>query len=119
MYDIEVIDGSNYAVISEGSPAYEFLKAMNTKLVMKKLASEPGEEIFLTDKEVIPLCRGFRINDLKRLQTIGLIKYEQKWYWDHPVLGVAKEETYTFTTYGLDVMGFIKEHGGDVEIQLN
>ena len=120
MYDIEVIDGSNYAVICEGSPAHTFLKAMNSKLVMKKLASEPGEKTALTVQEIVPLCKGFRVADLKRLQDVGLIEYDFSYDWSNPNLSqAARIETYTFTPYGLDVMRQIKDEGGDVEIFLN
>jgi hypothetical protein len=118
MYDIEVIDGSNYAVISEGSPAYEFLKVMNSRLVMKKLASEPGQELFLTVREVAPICRGFRITELRRLEKIGLIKSGIDWNWSDDAPKPISMETYTFTPYGLDIMRHIKENGGDVEIEI-
>jgi len=119
MYDIEVIDGHNYAIINEGSPSYEFLKAMNAKLVMKKLASEPGEKIYLTASEVGQLCRGFQRKDLKRLMDVDLIEYDRERVFEVSTSTSYYEESYTFTDYGLEVMKFIKAEGGDVEIRLN
>lgn len=120
MYDIEVIDGRNYAVICEGSPAYEFLKVMNSKLVMKKLASEPGQKINLSVQEIAPLCKGFRVSDLKRLQDVDLIEYDWEYDWTEGMSQIrGRREFYTFTDYGLEVMKFIKAQGGDVEILLN
>lgn len=119
MYDIEVIDGYNYAVISEGSATYDFLKAMNSKLVMKKLASEPGEKTTLTVSEVSQLCRGFQRKDLKRLVDVDLIEWVYDRRWIEGTCTFQSYETYSFTEYGLDVMKHIKEFGGDVEIRLN
>jgi len=119
MYDIEVIDGHNYAIISEGSPSYEFLKAMNAKLVMKKLASEPGEKIYLTAMETAQLCRGFQRKDLKRLVDVDLIEYDRERVFEVSTSTFHYIESYTFTDYGLEVMKFIKAEGGDVEIRLN
>jgi hypothetical protein len=118
MYDIEVIDGHNYAVICEGSPAHTFLKAMNSKLVMKKLAAEPGEKTVLTVSEVAKLCKGFQVKDLKRLQDVGLIEYSWDYVWDSTTI-TGKRELYTFTDYGLEVMKYLKTEGGDIEIRLN
>lgn len=128
MYDIEVIDGSSYAVISVDSPAYAFLKSMNTALLMKKLASEAGQEIFLTKKEIAPLYQGFKIEALERLSRIGLIDYDpMKWVvtpdQDHPddwFSGTGSyQPVYSFTDFGLEIMAEIKESGEDIEIFLN
>jgi hypothetical protein len=119
MYDIEVIDGHSYAIICEGSNAYEFLKAMNSKLVMKKLASEPIEgQIYLTDKEILPLCRGFRLQDLKRLVDVDLLSWKRDRQFNITTGTFFYDQGYTFTDYGLEVMKYIKEKGGDVEIPL-
>jgi len=119
MYDIEVIDGHNYAVISDGSPAYEFLKAMNSKLVMKKLASEPGEAIFLAPSEMAVLNRRFKKADYARLMHVDLIAYDCKPHWD-PVTGIMSQpERYSFTEFGLEIMRDLKANGGDIEICLN
>lgn len=119
MYDIEVIDGRNFAVISEGSQTYEFLKAMNSKLVMKKLASEPGEKIALTVPEVVQLCKGFQRKDLKRLVDVDLIEWGRDRQWIEGTFSFRESETYTFTEYGLEVMKWLKDEGGDIEIPLN
>lgn len=113
MYDIEVIDNASYAVISEGSNTYEFLKAMNSKLVMKKLASAPDDKFrsCLTISEIAPLCKGFQRHDLKRLEQAGLLEIKFNLLW-------KDQETYTFTEYGLDVMKHLKEFGGDIEIRI-
>lgn len=117
MYDIEVIEGRNYAVISEGSPAYEFLKAMNSKLVMKKLASEPGEEIFLTIGEMVRLNSTFKRADYKRLTDVDLIKYNIHRDWSG--MQVTEIDQYSFTEFGLEIMKDLKTYGGDIEIRLN
>lgn len=122
MYDIEVIDNRNYAVITAGSPAYEFLKAMNSKMVMKRLASEPGAPVGLTATEIAPLCKGFRVQDLKRLIDVDLLFYDtslkavtnENGYTD-----VFNVNLYTFTEYGLEIVDYIKRTGDDVEIRLN
>ena len=118
MYDIEVINGKSYAVIEEGGAAYEFLKAMNSRLVMKKLASAPGEDLYLTDKEILPLCRGFRIQDLKRLVDVDLISWTSNRHYNETTYRFEYDQGYTFTDYGLEVIKFIKDQGGDVEIRL-
>ena len=117
MYDIEVIEGHNYAIISEGSPAYEFLKAMNSKLVMKKLASEPGEQISLSVGEMVRLNSSFKRADYKRLSDVDLIQYEMHRNWSG--VHFTEVEQYTFTEYGLEVMKDLKTYGGDIEIRLN
>lgn len=117
MYDIEVIDGKSYAIITEDGLAYNFLKAMNTKLLMKKLCSQPGDQLFLTSREVALLCKGFAVKDLKRLTDIGLI--EQKSYWlGDDVMYLERVVGYTFTDYGLEIAKDLKDHGGDIEIRL-
>jgi hypothetical protein len=119
MYDIEVIDGRNYAIICEDSSAHRFLKAMNSKLLMKKLSSEPGEEIFLTVQEVAPLCKGFKIESLNRLISIGLIEYRHFWQDKRPVNDSFYKSTYHFTDFGLEIMKDLKEVGGDIEILIS
>lgn len=119
MYDIEVIDGRNYAVIEAGSSAYEFLKAMNSRLTMKKLASEPGEKIFLTVPEMASLNRAFKRADYPRLVHVGLIEYDRGRQWDPKMQNFSSVESYTFTEYGLEIMKDIKTYGEDVEIRLN
>lgn len=111
VYDIEVINGKSYAVIEEGGKAYEFLKAMNSRLVMKKLVIEAGDDLFLSIHEIAPLCKGFARQDLKRLQDVGLIEI-----WPTPLY--RDTLNYTFTEYGLEVMKHLKEFGGDIEILL-
>jgi hypothetical protein len=118
MYDIEVINGKSYAVIEEDSAAYEFLKAMNSALMLKKLGSETGAKIYLTVSEVIPLCKGFQIKDLRRLHDIGLLQYDFERYFDETSTIFKRREGYTFTDYGLEIVNHIREQGGDVEIRL-
>lgn len=118
MYDIEVIDGHNYAIINEGSSTYEFLKTMNSRLVMKKLsAAEVQERIFLTTSEIAPLCKGFRVADLKRLVDVDLLEHIRTFVGTDVDLSFCYG--YTFTDYGLEVLKWIKEEGGDVEIRLS
>lgn len=119
MYDIEVIDGRSYAIIAEDTPAYDFLKAMNASLMMKKLASEAGSETFLTASEIAVLCKGFKRKDLRRLIDVGLLDYNLKRDFDLSSTTYSSYEKYSFTEYGLDVVKFLKENGGDVEIRLN
>jgi hypothetical protein len=120
MYDIEVIDGHSYGIISEGSDAYEFIKKMNSKLVMKKLASEPGDYTSLTTSEMVALRPGFTRQHFKRLMDVGLIRHDLDRKWDimHPKY-VRETDYYSFTEYGLEVIKHLKEHGGDIEIFLN
>ncbi len=107
------------AVAQQFSDGYEFLKAMNSKLVMKKLSSEPIEgQIYLTDKEILPLCRGFRLQDLKRLVDVDLLSWKSNRRYQEVTGTFIYDQGYTFTDYGLEVMKYIKDKGGDVEIPL-
>lgn len=128
MYDIEVIDGRNYAVISEGSAAYRFLKAMNSALLLKKLSSDAGGDLFLTEKEIIPLCKDFRVQELQKLVRLDLISYNPMTWIVSPddsssdmmFSGTGSyQKTYTFTSFGLEIMAEIKESDEDLEIPLS
>jgi hypothetical protein len=118
MYDIEVIGDQSFAVISRESPAHEFLKAMNTKLVVKKLASEPGEEVWLTKEEVSRLLRGSRISDLQRLVDVGLLQVEHDVTWKAGMWQRQSVHYYGFTDFGLHVMARIRGDEEDVMIPL-
>lgn len=112
MYDIEVIEGHSYAIITQGSAAYVFLKAMNTKLLIKKLSAENLEDAgYLTVSEIAPMCRGFRIADLKRLQDVNLIEIERSLLYRGNI-------RYKFTDYGLEIMKVVKDTNEDMEIPL-
>jgi len=115
VYDIEVIEGRSYAVIGEGTPAYMFLKSMNSRLTMKKLASEPGEEISLTLIEMAKLNTRFKQSDYKRLVDVDLVKHRLSYEWNGE--RHVHVESYTFTDFGLEIMAAVKEEG-DIEIPL-
>lgn len=127
MYDIEVINDRTYAVIAEDSAAYRFLKAMNTALLMKKLSSDLTGDLYLTEKEIIPLCRDFRIQDLQKLIRLDLLAYNPMTWIVKPdpdssdsmFTGTGSyQRTYTFTEYGLEVMAQIRESDEDIEIPI-
>jgi len=110
-----VIEGRSYAVIGEGTPAYMFLKSMNSRLTMKKLASEPGEEISLTLIEMAKLNTRFKQSDYKRLVDVDLVKHRLSYEWNGE--RHVHVESYTFTDFGLEIMAAVKEEG-DIEIPL-
>ena len=116
MYDIEVIDGKSYAVITEDSPAYNFLKAFHTKLIMKKLSAETPDDLYLTRGEVSQLCKGFKVEELKRLIAIDLLGYKSFWRGESD--GAFRIEGYFSTEYGMEIAKDIKDFGGDIEIRI-
>ena len=116
MYDIEVIEGKSYAIIGEDTTSYNFIKSMNSRLTMKKLASEPGAELFLTPSEMAQINPRMNKIDWKRLVQVGLVSYDTERNWS----GIAHTltEKYSFTELGLEIVKEIKEYGGDIELRL-
>ena len=83
---------------------------------MKKLASEPGSELFLTTSEMAQINSKMSRLDWKRLVQVGLVSYDAARDWT----GIAHTviEKYSFTELGLEIVKEIKEFGGDIELRL-
>ncbi len=124
MLDVEVIDNCRYGVVEADSAAARLIKAVNSTLMMQRLASEDGVIKPLSETTLRTACRQAGVictkHDLEVLMAYGLIEYKQDFgtydYSTGRYVGIV--DGYLTTALGSDTLKRLKSGEEEIFIPL-
>lgn len=124
MLDVEVIGNRRYGVVEPDSRPFRLIKAVNSALVMKRLAAENGEKPKLSSEDLRNAARQAGVacseHDLKILEAYRLIEstYEYGTFDFETGKSQGAGLYFTNTNLGVETLKQIKEGAEEILIPL-
>lgn len=124
MLDVEVIGDRRYGVVEPGSRPFKLIKAVNSALVMKRLAAESGEKPKLSVEDLRNAARMAGVacseHDLKVLEAYRLIEsnYEYGTYDFETGKSVGAGLFFSNTDLGVETLKQLKAGAEEILIPL-